>query len=203
MIKHEKLRSSRWYLPTTTFSVCLIILSGCSNTFDKLMPVQKTETQITSEKQAKELKTVRRALSAVKTASITSKTPNNVNQQITVVKTISAPTMSAPTISAVGYASIASQPGKNLNQRRLMAIRAARMDAMRTLTEQIHGITIKSETQLSENILQSETLRASVDGVVRGARTIKIEPKGRDTYAVTLEIDRATITQLLKSKRFW
>ena len=112
---------------------------------------------------------MRRALSAVKTASITSKTPNNVNQQITVVKTISAPTMSAPTISAVGYASIASQPGKNLNQRRLMAIRAARMDAMRTLTEQIHGITIKSETQLSENILQSETLRASVDGVVRGA----------------------------------
>ncbi|ALI54098.1 hypothetical protein IMCC12053_148 [Celeribacter marinus] len=75
------------------------------------------------------------------------------------------------------------------------------MDAMRALAEQIHGLTIESETQLSESVLQSDTMRASVAGAIRGARTVKIEPKGADTYAVHLEIDRATVAQVLKAHR--
>ena len=37
-----------------------------------------------------------------------------------------------PSVSAVGFSSIAIQPSKSLNQRRLMAIRAAKLDAYRT-----------------------------------------------------------------------
>ena len=48
-----------------------------------------------------------------------------------------------PTITAVGFSSIAIQPSKSLNQRRLMAMRAAKLDAYRNLTEQIHGIYIQ------------------------------------------------------------
>jgi hypothetical protein len=106
-----------------------------------------------------------------------------------------------PTISATGYAVISSQPGKTLNQRRLMAIRVARMDAMRALTEQIHGLIVESETKLSENVLQSDVMRTAVSGAIRGARTVRIEPKGSDTYSVALEIDRDTIAQILKSAR--
>ena len=38
---------------------------------------------------------------------------------------------SVPTISAMGYAVVSSQPGRSANQKRLMAIRSARMAAMR------------------------------------------------------------------------
>ena len=47
-----------------------------------------------------------------------------------------------PSITAIGFSSIAIQPSKSLNQRRLMAIRAAKLDAYRNLTEQLHGIYI-------------------------------------------------------------
>ena len=45
-----------------------------------------------------------------------------------------------PTLTAVGYAVVSSQPGRTDAQKRLMAIRSARMAAMRDLAEQIHGL---------------------------------------------------------------
>ena len=47
-----------------------------------------------------------------------------------------------PTLTAVGYAVVSSQPGRSDSQKRLMAIRSARMAAMRDLAEQIHGLQV-------------------------------------------------------------
>ena len=44
------------------------------------------------------------------------------------------------TITGRGYSVISIQPGKSSGHRRLMAIRAAKLEALRDLTEQIHGI---------------------------------------------------------------
>ena len=54
-----------------------------------------------------------------------------------------------PTLTAVGYAVVSSQPGRSDSQKRLMAIRSARMAAMRDLAEQIHGLQVDSSTTLS------------------------------------------------------
>ena len=106
-----------------------------------------------------------------------------------------------PTITAVGFSSIAIQPSKSLNQRRLMAMRAAKLDAYRSLTEQIHGIYIQGETTVGEAILTSDKLGAALRGTVMGARTVKIEPTGSDTYQVELSISQTHIDRLLKSYR--
>ena len=53
-----------------------------------------------------------------------------------------APDYIPPTIKATGFSAIAIQPSKNLNQRRLMAIRAAKIDAYRVLAEQVHGVQL-------------------------------------------------------------
>lgn len=106
-----------------------------------------------------------------------------------------------PTITGVGYAVVSVQPGKNLNHRRLLAIRVARLEAMRDLTAQIHGMRVDSSTSVAEAVMQSDTLRATVTGMIRGARTAHIEPKGSDTYEVMLEIDRDMIGQILKAAR--
>ena len=106
-----------------------------------------------------------------------------------------------PTISAVGYAVVSSQPGRSENQRRLMAIRSARMAAMRDLAEQIHGLNVEGNTTVIDLMVQNDTFRGVVSGTIRGARTVRINPTGADTYEVVLEIDRETLSYLLKKAR--
>ncbi len=106
-----------------------------------------------------------------------------------------------PTISAVGYAVVSSQPGRSENQRRLMAIRSARMAAMRDLAEQIHGLNVEGNTTVIDLMVQNDTFRGVVSGTIRGARTARINPTGADTYEVVLEIDRETLSYLLKRAR--
>ena len=106
-----------------------------------------------------------------------------------------------PTITGMGYASISSQPAKSVNQRRLMAIRAARLEAMRNLTEQVHGIKVNSRTTIIDAIVQNDSLRATVDGLIVGAKTVRINPVGTDTYEVVLELDQALINTIMKAAR--
>jgi hypothetical protein len=106
-----------------------------------------------------------------------------------------------PTITGMGYASVAAQPAKSINQRRLMAIRAARLEAMRNLTEQVHGIRINSRTTIIDAIVQNDSLRATVDGLIVGAKTVRINPVGSDTYEVVLELDQALINTIMKAAK--
>ena len=106
-----------------------------------------------------------------------------------------------PTITGMGYASVSSQPAKSVNQRRLMAIRAARLEAMRNLTEQVHGMKINSRTTIIDAIVQNDSLRATVDGLIVGAKTVRINPVGTDTYEVVLELDQALINSIMQAVR--
>ena len=106
-----------------------------------------------------------------------------------------------PTITGMGYASVSSQPAKSINQRRLMAIRAARLEAMRNLTEQVHGMKINSRTTVIDAIVQNDSLRATVDGLIVGAKTVRINPVGADTYEVVLELDEALINTIMRASR--
>ena len=106
-----------------------------------------------------------------------------------------------PTLTAVGYAVVSSQPGRSEAQKRLMAIRSARMAAMRDLAEQIHGLKVDSSTTVIDLMVQNDTFRGMVSGTIRGARTVRINPTGSDTYEIVLEIDRDMIGYLMDSAR--
>jgi hypothetical protein len=106
-----------------------------------------------------------------------------------------------PTLTAVGYAVVSSQPGKSDSQKRLMAIRSARMAAMRDLAEQIHGLKVDSSTTVIDLMVQNDTFRGVVSGTIRGARTVRINPTGSDTYEIVLEIDREMISHLMNTAR--
>lgn len=110
-------------------------------------------------------------------------------------------TQTPPAITGLGFAQISGQPGKTVNEKRLMAIRAARLDAMRDLTEQIHGIRIDSETTIRDMVVQNDQLTALIQGTLRGARTVYIKPKDADAYEVKMAVDRDTVGYILQATR--
>ena len=82
-----------------------------------------------------------------------------------------------------------------------MAMRAAKLDAYRSLTEQIHGIRVEGETTIGEAVLTSDKLAAALNGLIIGARTMKIEPTSNDTYQVELAVSETHINRLVKAYR--
>ena len=46
-------------------------------------------------------------------------------------------------------------------------------------------------------MVQNGTFRGVVSGTIRGARTVRINPTGSDTYEIVLEIDREMISHLM------
>ena len=100
------------------------------------------------------------------------------------------------TLTATGYAVIDVQPSDNSAQRRLLAIRAAKLDAYRGLTEQVYGQYLDATTTVSDMAIRSDSFRARVEGVVYGANLVRIEPRGSDTYEVTMSLDKSIVNDL-------
>ena len=137
------------------------------------------------------------------TATLTAPTMDSAqaNSLASIKEVFDATAEEVPTLTAVGYAVVSSQPGKSDSQKRLMAIRSARMAAMRDLAEQIHGLKVDSSTTVIDLMVQNDTFRGVVSGTIRGARTVRINPTGSDTYEIVLEIDREMISHLMRSAR--
>lgn len=104
-------------------------------------------------------------------------------------------------IRGLGMAQISKQPGSSINEKRLMAIRAARLEALRDLTEQVHGISVTSETTLRQTVIKNDSLRGLVEGEIRGARTERITPKGSDSYEVVLTLAPDVVAYIARAGR--
>jgi hypothetical protein len=99
-------------------------------------------------------------------------------------------------IMATGYAVISVQLNDNPAQQRLLSIRASKLDAYRSLLEQVYGQYLDVNTTVGEMVVQSDTFRSRVQGVIYGAQLVSITPVGDDTYTVTLSLDRSIVDDL-------
>jgi hypothetical protein len=100
------------------------------------------------------------------------------------------------TLVATGYAVISVQNHKNPAQQRLLAIRASKLDAYRSLTEQVYGQHLDATTTVADMTVMSDTFRAKVEGVIYGAVLVSIAPVGEDTYETTLSLDQHVVRDL-------
>lgn len=91
-------------------------------------------------------------------------------------------------IVGIGYGSESIYEGYTPGQRRLMAIRASKLDAYRSLAEQLYGIKIDSNTTVSALMAKSDSFRARVNAVVRGARIVSVTPMADHNYETILEV---------------
>ena len=106
------------------------------------------------------------------------------------------PVFKKEVIISTGYANISAQKSKNPAQRRLMAIRASKLDAYRNLTEQVYGQQLDASSTVADMVVTNDTFRAKVEGVIYGARLVSITPVGEDTYETTLSLDKDVVQDL-------
>jgi len=100
------------------------------------------------------------------------------------------------TLTASGYAVISVQNHRNPAQQRLLAIRASKLDAYRSLTEQVYGQQLDSSTTVADMVVQNDSFRTRVEGVIYGAVLVSITPTSDDTYETTLSLDKAVVKDL-------
>ena len=97
---------------------------------------------------------------------------------------------------ATGYAVISAQNHKVPAQQRLLAIRAAKLDAYRNLAEQVYGLRLDSSTSVAEMAVQNDRFRGRVEGVIFGAVLTNITPTTNDTYEVTLTLENTAVNDI-------
>lgn len=92
-------------------------------------------------------------------------------------------------ILATGYGSPASYSQYTAGQQKLMAMRAAQMDAYRNLAERVHGFRVTGDTSVSAFVTQSDRVRSHVDAFIRGAKVVNTAFIADGNVEVTVELD--------------
>lgn len=103
-----------------------------------------------------------------------------------------------PILKAVGYAPLNQQPGATEQERMLMAMKASKLEAYKELAEQVYGQKVDYKVTMGQALLGNEQLRASLQGVIRGARVVKTYPVGQ-FYVTEMELDFRQVYDLYQN----
>ena len=77
----------------------------------------------------------------------------------------------------------------SMPEKSLMAKRAAKIDALRNLAEQVYGVRIKSDSYVRDFVTQSDEMRARVNTFIQGARVVSETRMPDGSYEAEVEID--------------
>ena len=91
-------------------------------------------------------------------------------------------------LTAVGYGATSSYDGYTVGQRRLMAMRASKLDAYRSLAEQVYGVRVAGNSTVAAMMAQNDSFRVFVDAYLRGARVLSITPMADGNYETIMEL---------------
>jgi len=103
-----------------------------------------------------------------------------------------------PVLNAIGYAPISIQKSSNETQRMLMAIKASKIAAYAELAEQVYGQQVEGKVTMLDLLINDNQLKASVQGIIRGAKVVKSYPVG-DTYTTELQLDFKDVYEIYEA----
>jgi len=92
-------------------------------------------------------------------------------------------------------------PPKNMidiNKAKMMAKRAAVIDAKRNLIEEIKGIYIDSNTIINDHIIKNDIISVKVNGIINNVEIVNITYNSDGSVEVILELDKDTLIKDLK-----
>jgi len=95
---------------------------------------------------------------------------------------------------------VAPDDAVNEAQAEALALRAAKVDALRNLSEKVHGARIDAETTVEDFITTSDEIEAEVAGLIRGAEVVKEEyDSERGSACVEAEIDMGDVWDAIQA----
>ena len=92
------------------------------------------------------------------------------------------------TIQATGYAFYQATEDGKPNPKRLLAIRASKLDAFRNLAERVYGMSLAGSSSVKEFELQNDSFSAEIEAVIRGARVVSIIENKQTGIETVLEL---------------
>lgn len=114
-----------------------------------------------------------------------------------------APPPEAPAndfIRAKGNGVEPSDPSMSKAEKSLLGKRAAKVDALRNLLEQVYGVNIKSNTKVRDFVTESDDIKARVNAFIRGARVVSERPVGDGSYEVEVEIELEPLMRIFPDR---
>ncbi|MGZ8158186.1 MAG: LPP20 family lipoprotein [Methylobacter sp.] len=105
------------------------------------------------------------------------------------------------TISAIGYGTVEKSDRYSRSQIKLMAMRASKMDAYRSLAEQLNGIQLRGNTAVENMQVTHDSYQVYLNAYLRGARVKRTSAIGSDIYAGDDTFE--TVVELDLTPRFY
>jgi hypothetical protein len=110
-------------------------------------------------------------------------------------------------LRVVGYGATDTTDSKKSEvQRRLMAIRASKMDAYRSMAERVYGTSVQGSTTVRDMVVLNDRFRSYVETYMHGARVVSsdVMPDGSVETVLEMIIDQGfrNCLQTADSQRF-
>jgi outer membrane protein FlgP len=161
------------YSKLAGLAIAAMLLSGCATEYCCTVPTHVIGTPVVSPYVSPALAP---PLTRCVTANCVPPPP---------IATVATPTK----FTAVGYGAEGAYTRYTHAQQRLMAMRAAQVDAYRNLAEQVYGFRVWGNTSVSAFATQSDNIRTYVDAFIRGAKVINTTSIADGNYEVTVELE--------------
>jgi hypothetical protein len=87
------------------------------------------------------------------------------------------------TLSAIGYGTVEKSDRFSRSQIKLLAMRASKMDAYRSLAEQLNGLHLRGQSTVENMEVTHDSYQVYLNAYLRGARVKRTSAIGTDLYA--------------------
>jgi len=91
-------------------------------------------------------------------------------------------------VRVTGYGAFEKAEDVASEPKRLLVLRASKLDAFRTLAERVYGTTVTGTSTVKDFVLRHDGFGTVVDTVVRGARVVSITEKKGKGFETVLEL---------------
>ena len=91
-------------------------------------------------------------------------------------------------IRVTGYGAFGKKEDADFEPKRLMALRASKLDAYRALAERVYGATLTGTSTVEDFVMKHDDFGIAVDSFVRGARVVSISENKGAGFETVLEL---------------
>jgi hypothetical protein len=92
-------------------------------------------------------------------------------------------------VTGVGLAAVRPDDERPHNLKQLAAIRAAKLEAIRSLAEQVQGVTLQARSQSDKSGLETDRIVVESEATLKGVRFVRVEPVEPGIYQAIAELD--------------